>query len=179
MSEQDQQKAAGIALGSGALASILTLIATRRASGQSITPADIVGLDEAAMTALLNLLQNAQDINQHTTDILQAIASVTGAGGLQNPDNFITFRHTPAVAFTPEQLPPYDIPYKHALVVKAYHTNAGTMFIARTLAGCVQANIAYALIANEAVELEIKNSESIWVMANTAGDSVNCIVEQR
>lgn len=172
---------AGVFLGSSALiASAVALLKVRQASAEPLPTAGELGLDEATMNLLVAMAQTGQKIDENIYKLLLAIAETNGgeAGVLENMDDFTSFRQIPVAINTATQLPDRKIPYKYQLVVKAYHTNPGIIYVAHNAADCTNINSSYTLLANEAVELQISNASRVYISSTVLGDSVICIVEQ-
>ncbi len=180
MSENKGHSGIALISTSALIASAFALIKARQASAQPLPLAGELGLDEATMNLLLAIAQASISIEESTALILKGLKNIPGDGIIakENPENFAAFVVLPTIVNRAIGLPQRHIPWDHALVIKAYHTNAGTMFIAQNAADAQNVNSSYPLIANEAVELKIRNADKVWVTANTLGDSVVCIVEQ-
>ncbi|MBD3320582.1 MAG: hypothetical protein GF350_05735 [Chitinivibrionales bacterium] len=175
--EKKEQNQANVALGAFGTAGLITtawaLLQKKQGSAAPI--------DEATTKLLLAIAQSNESIDKTTKDLLQAIVNAIGAdgtGSLQNPRSFIAWRFVPTAINTGEQMPSRMIPYGFHLVIKAYHTNFGIMYVAPSKPDAQNATSAYPLIANEAVELKIRDSEDAWIAATNLGDSVVCIIEQ-
>ncbi len=188
MAERNSKAAvAAVGITAGAL---LALLASRPKPAQA-APAEtggVVSLDETAMQALISILQRAENLEAGVDEAVAAINAVGAALGvdvplrLENPPDITAFRVLTTALTTPVQLPNREIPYRMELVVKAVHTNTGVIMVGPTLAQARNLNSSYWLIANEAVEYEIKNADHVWICPHPTlgivGDGVLCTVEQ-
>lgn len=181
----DEKTRAGLAAGAGgALGAALAIIAARKA----MPPEGVVTLDEAAMNLLLSIAESGEAIDDSTFKALAALAGIKGsidalaaAMGvivLQNPAEIACFRILVPVVNVPIQLPDRSIPYGMELVIKALPANRGTIWVANSRPEALNINSVYPLIANEAVEYKIRNSEQVWLNTTRAGEGVACTVEQ-
>jgi len=183
----DEKTRTGLAAGAGgALGAALAILTTRKVEAKP--PGGEVILDEAAMNLLLSIAQSGEAIDDSTFKALAALAGLKGsidalAAGLgiivlQNPAEIACFRILVPVINVPIQLPDRPIPYGMELVVKALPANRGTIWVANSRPEALNINSVYPLIANEAVEYKIRNSEQIWLNTTRAGEGVACTVEQ-
>ena len=95
-----------------------------------------------------------------------------------NADGIRSFVVPCPAANTAYRLPECSVPDDMPLVIKAYPTNAGMIFVGESASAAINPNQSYPLLPNEAVAYRVKNADAIYISANTAGDSVVCTVEQ-
>ena len=183
----DRKKAAavaGIGITAGAL---LALLATRPKPAAAAPAEGVVSLDDPAMQALISILEHAENLDADVDQVIVAINRIAAALGvavptLENPPNITAFRVLTTALTTPIQLPDRVVPYDKELVIKAMHTNTGVILVGPSLATALNINSSYWLIANEAVEYEIRNADHIWICPHPTlgivGDGVVCTVEQ-
>lgn len=76
------------------------------------------------------------------------------------------------------QLPDRAIPHDKELLVKAWPTNIGTIFVGRSKTEAQNAIVGWPLIGNEGVSFKVRNAKAIWVSATVAGERVAWAVEQ-
>ena len=185
MAEKEAAKT-GVAVGAGALlGTAFALFFARKA--QAAEPGGTVTLDEAAMSALLAIAQEAQnldDISSNTTlanTLLNQIAQVLGAPGAaaQNPSGGVAFELRPPVAAQPMQLPSYPIPFGMKMVIKARSLNVGTVYVGFGEGDLLNASARYYLNQNEAVEYELDTTSRVYLLVDTANDGVAVTVEQK
>ncbi len=187
MAERNKAAVAAVGITAGAL---LALFASRPKPAQA-APAgtgEVVSLDDPAMQALISILQRAENLEAGVDEAVAAINTVGAALGidvplkLENPPDITAFRVLTTALTTPVRLPYREIPYRKELVIKAIHTNTGVIMVGPSLAQARNINSSYWLIANEAVEYEVKNSDHIWIcnhpVLGIVGDGVLCTVEQ-
>jgi hypothetical protein len=174
----------GAAVGAGALlGTALALFFARKA--QAAPPEGTVSLDEAAMSALLAIAQEAQNLEgissntNQANGLLNQIANQLGAtGGIgQNPNSFVAFEICPSTASIPARLPDIPIPFKAKVVLKAKSTNTGAVYVARSEAELQLPASRYYLNKNETIALEVDNTKRIYLMAAIANEGVAVIVE--
>lgn len=162
----------GLAAGAGAaLGAALGLLLGRKA--EAAPPEGEIRLDEAAML----LLQSIAQSGIATTGLLEKIAASLGVTALENPPEITAFRVLVPVVNTPVQLPDRAIPYGKELVIKALPTNLGLIYVANSRHEAININSCYYIIANEAIEYEIKNCDQLWINATRAGEGVLCTAE--
>lgn len=97
---------------------------------------------------------------------------------IPNADAIRSFVVPCPAAQTPYRLPECSVPDDMPLVVKAYPTNVGMIFVGESASAAVNPNQSYPLLPNEAIAYRIKNANAIYISAALAGDSVVCTVEQ-
>jgi len=185
MADDKKKAVAAVGITAGAL---LALLATRPKPAAAAPAEGVVSLDEPAMQALISILEHAENVDADLDEVINAINRVAAALGveapirLENPPNITAFRILTTALTVPIQLPFREIPYRKELVVKAIHTNTGVIMVGPSLATARNINSSYWLIANEAIEYEIKNADRIWICPHPSlgivGDGVLCTVEQ-
>lgn len=97
---------------------------------------------------------------------------------LLQPESFVTSQMTCQVANRGYQLPDIVIPPLRRVVIKAWFTNVGVIYLAHRQSDSQAVAVAWPLIANEGVGIETPNVNDIWVMATVANEGVNILVEQ-
>ena len=178
----DDKAKTGLAVGTGALIGTAAAILFARKAEAKPPPEGEISLDEAAMNLLLAIATNSDDIDANTLETINAInrlAAALGVSVIKNPNAIAAFRVFVNVVNRAVQLPERDIPYDMELVIKAWPTNLGLMYVANSQPEATNINSSYPLIANEFVRYRIENSKQIWINASRAGESVVCTVEQR
>lgn len=178
--------AAGVGLTAGA---ILALLLAQRAEAAPPPSKETVSLDEPAMQALISILEHTENLDADSDELIAIATQIAAALGapttLENPPDITAFRVLTTALDRPVQLPDRAVPYDMHLVIKAVHTNTGVIWVAPNQASAINPNSTYWLIANEAIEYEIRNADHIWINAPAflglgfAGDGVVCTVEQR
>jgi len=177
----DDKTRTGLAAAAGGGAAALIALALSK-KVEAAPPVGEVTLNEAAMLLLQAIAESGDSIDDNTAatvDAIRALAAALGVVTLENPDQIVCFRVLVPVVNTPIQLPDYPIPYKIPLVIKALPANLGMIYVGNSRAEAMNINSTYWLIANEAIEYEIKGSGQLWINASRAGEGVVCTVEQR
>lgn len=180
MAEDKKANTALVAGASGLVGAALAILASRRA--EAAPPIGEVTLDEATMLLLQSIAQSGDNIDFNTAETVEAIKALAAALGvsiLKNPNQIVCFRVLVPVVGTPIQFPGYPVPFNHDLVIKAQPANLGIMYIGNSEADARNPNSSWWLLANEAIEYKIENSEQLWVNASRANEGVLCTVEQR
>lgn len=96
-----------------------------------------------------------------------------------NTNSFNAFTTNVVVSGTPVQLANNAVPPGIAIVVKARSTNTGTVTVGNSSANALNtATNNQRLLQNQSLELEVQNTNSIWVDATVAGEGVEVIFEQ-
>ena len=185
MAENEASKT-GVAVGAGALlGTALALFFARKA--QAAEPTGTVSLDEAAMSALLAIAQETQNldtISSNTilaTTLLNQIAQALGGpgAGAQNPNGGVAFEIRPPAALTPMQFPAYPIPFGMKMVIKARSLNVGTVYVAFGEGDLLLPSSRYYLNQNETIEYELDTTSRVYLLVDTANDGVAVTVEQK
>lgn len=181
--------AAGVGLTAGALAAFLASGRRAKAApGGEMT----VSLDDPAMQALISILERAEALDMDLDEVLRnlsdmadglrGLAAALGVVTLENPENITAFRVLTTALTIPVHLPDRVVPYGMELVIKALHTNMGVLLVAPDRTSAININSSYWIIANEAVEYKIRNSNHVWICCHptlgNVGDGVVCTVEQ-
>jgi len=186
MAEDKEASKTGVAVGAGALlGTALALFLARKT--QAAEPGGTVSLDDAAMSALLAIAQEATnlgDISSNTNQantLLNQIAQVLGAPGAaaQNPNGGVAFELRPPAAATPMQFPAYPIPFGMKMVIKARSLNVGTVYVAFGEGDLLNASSRYYLNQNETIEYELDTTSRVYLLVDTANDGVAVTVEQK
>lgn len=94
------------------------------------------------------------------------------------PGSFTTGHITCANANVGYQLPQFVVPLFKQVIVKAWYTNVGVIYIAYRQSDSQNTAVGWPLIANEGVGYDIPNTNGIWVMSTVAGEGVSFTVEQ-
>jgi len=176
----DEKAKTGLAAGAGGLIGAAAAILLARRAEAAPPPVGEVSLDEAAMNLLLAIAESADSIDADTSELINAInrlAAALGISVLKNPPEITCFRILVPVVNTPVQLPDRQIPYDKEFVIKAIPTNLGLIYVANSRAEALNVNSTYWLLANEAIEYKVENSDRIWINATRAGEGVLCTSE--
>lgn len=97
---------------------------------------------------------------------------------LQQPRSFVTGNLQCVVANRGYQLPSYEIPLFTAVVVQAWWTNVGIIYVAYRQSDAQNAAVGFPLAANAGVSYRIQNTNGIWIMATTVNEGASFTVEQ-
>lgn len=97
---------------------------------------------------------------------------------LMQPRSFTTGNMTCGLANRGYQLPDTPIPVWHRVVVKAWFTNAGTIYVAYRQSSAQSVAVAWPLVPNESISYYIPNVNGIWIMATVANEGASFTVEQ-
>lgn len=184
MANENAKQGAAIAAGS--------LIGTATAlflAGQAkpVQAAGTVGLDQAAMSALLAIAQESQNLEsiassgQLSTTLLNQIAQILGApgAGVGNPNTFKAFELRPSAASSPVQFPPFPVPYNMSVVIKARNGNLGTVYVAPSEGETQNSSSRFYLLQNETISYKVDNTNRIWLIVDNASDGVAVTLEMR
>ena len=185
MAEKDSAKA-GVAVGAGALlGTAFALFFARKAQAAELS--STVSLDVAAMSALLAIAQesqNLEDISSNTNlanTLLNQIAQALGGpgAGAQNPSGGVAFELRPPAAAQVMQLPNYPIPYGMKMVIKARSANAGTVYVSFSEGDLLLPSSRYYLNQNETIEYELDTTSRVYLLVDNANDGIAVTVEQK
>jgi hypothetical protein len=173
------QKITAVMSTTSALAGILNFM-TKRASASS---GDIVSLDDATLKLIAAMAINLDNIDTDTdvlADILAAIQEISISSGniAANNKNAISNVVQGLAASKAYQLPDCNIPDQRTLTIKAYPTNAGLVYVARSASEAVNWQQAWPLMPNESIGYRIRNAKEVWVSFTVAGESAVFTVEQ-
>lgn len=115
-----------------------------------------------------------------TVDFQTNIATITQllASAIIQPRSFVTGNMTCAVANRGYQLPDVVIPPTLSIVIKAWFTNVGQIYIAHRQSDSQSVAVAWPLIPNEGIAYRIPNANGVWIMATVAGEGGSYTVEQ-
>lgn len=105
--------------------------------------------------------------------IAQAMAQI-----IQQPRSFVTGNVTCLNANQGYQLPGYEIPLFMQVVVQAWFTNVGVIYVAFRQSDAQNVAVGYPLIATAGVGYRIRNTNGVWIMATVAGEGASFTVEQ-
>lgn len=169
----------GLALISGAgLGSLITYLITHPHEAQAAPAPE--GVDPETWNAIITIIQSIQEQNERLESALSQVVGLMGAGGVQldNPATFGTGNVVCGAAGQSYQIPKKLVPYDKELVVKAWPTNTGNIYIANNEVDAVIVTAAYPLLPNEAVGLKVHWSDVVWLSAQVAGEGASFIVEQ-
>ena len=97
----------------------------------------------------------------------------------ENPSEIVSQKKVVSTAGTAEQLPYVEIELDKAVVIKALGANTGTIYIGNSKPEAEDTNIAFPLLAGEAVEYKIKELSKLWVNASVSGEGLAWTVERR
>ena len=178
----DEKAKTGLAAGAGGLIGAAAALLLARKAEAAPPPVGEVTLDEAAMNLLLAIAESADSIDADTSEVFNAInrlAAALGVSVLGNPPEILNLRVFIPVVNQPIQLPNITIPYDMRLVIKAWPTNMGLIYIANSRPEALNINAVYPLLANELYWCKIKNMQQLWLNATRAGESAVVSVEQQ
>lgn len=169
MAEKEQRL---VAFGTGvAVAAGLAFLTGGKSS--SVFPAE-------AMQLLIAMAQNLEAQNAKFDELISAVKglSLSGGGVVPNADGFVAFRVQCPAASTPYQLPDFAVPDGFSVALKGWPANANVVWVGRTAAETTNINQIFPLLPNEALNIQVKNTKSIYVSAVVPGDWLVCVVEQ-
>lgn len=93
--------------------------------------------------------------------------------------SFTTGRISNALSGTPVQGADNELPPGVKLVLKSLNTNTGVMTVGNSSANALNTGTtAFRLQPGESLELEIENTDRVWVDATVAGEAVEFIMER-
>ncbi len=168
----------GTALGATALiAAAIALIRSQRVSA-----AGTVTLDDATKQLLIGIAQASGESLETVKSILAQMLNPGGVTIKGYPSNFpagITGRITINQLNHAYQLPGFSIPDDVRLVLKAWPTNAGLIYIGFTAIGVTnQLEGAYPLILNEPIAYRVQRASQLYGAGTVVGDSFTYTAEQ-
>jgi hypothetical protein len=140
------------------------------------------GTDDELLNQIAGLNASIQQLIQAFGNLVESQPSggnqITFFSRPPNPTKIMTQVIIPAVMGVAERLPDIVIPPDMQLVIKAQVTNFGLIRIGKTKTEAETANVAYAMIFNEAIAYKVANASCIWVANTLAGEGVHITVEQ-
>lgn len=171
--------AAAVVAGAGGTA--LGYLIARQRAAQSPAPvpgSGVVSLDDTSLQILATVADNLAQTAALLNELLgNGDSEINGNYGVNQP-YVMTQGIICAVAGQNYQLPSYDIPEGHQLVIKALSTNTGLAYVTSDPKIQNNPNSSYPLLANEAVTYRIKNTSTIYIAAAVANEGVSITVEQ-
>jgi hypothetical protein len=177
---EKQHETAKQVLGTGAGAFAGTALALLLNPNKAQAAGDFA-LDEATRNAIIAIMLDAEKMDQVIAD-LQTIEGLLGgsssSGEKRNAKTWKAIKVfvTPG---TPIQLPCYPIPYRVKVGLIALTTNVGNIYVSPTSVEVAQNASRFTLVGGQAVNLEIDNTEMIWIDGDIAGECVQIAVEIR
>ena len=125
------------------------------------------------------LVANISDLTTTVNNLTSRLGGqTTGPDPFASARTFTTGQVICLVALTAYQLPPIPVPQNKQVIVKGLPSNGGWVWVAATQGNAQNLNVSYPLIPNEGIGLFVKNTDTIWVMAQTALDGAVFAVEQ-
>lgn len=97
---------------------------------------------------------------------------------LDQPKSFVTGNVTCLLANQGYQLPSFEIPLFSQVVIQAWFTNVGVIYVAYRQSDAQNIAVGFPLIANAGVGYRIRNTNGVWIMATVAGEGASFTVEQ-
>jgi len=182
MAEKDKASQAAVVVSVGAAITAALALLQKRA--QAAPPEGVVQLPQELWNLIIAIANSADSIDTDLNSVIDAINSLTLAGGLGWPPNAEgtrSFAVLCVAAATPYQASDMEIPDGMSLAIKSSPLNAALslIFVARTPAECTNPNSAWPLIPNEAITYQVKNAKAIYVSTNVAGSIAIFTAEQR
>ncbi|MDD5702761.1 MAG: hypothetical protein PHU23_12015 [Dehalococcoidales bacterium] len=177
--ENNKNSGVGFGVTIGSLAG--TALGAWLARSKAVSAADLIHLDDAAMSALLAIMESCRSVDEKLNLLQQILNALVPGGASENPDSFDTFAmFTNATPANPVRFPAYPVPYDCQVNITAFTTNGGLIYIAKSPEKLSLAGSRKTLVAGQATNLKIRNTEAIY-MSGTVGatDGVDCIFEQR
>jgi hypothetical protein len=150
----------------------------------------------ALATAIAALMKKpaaaAFSLDEETRQILAAMAAtqaeilgllqglnLQGYGYPPNTPTMSVGRTTCTLALTPYQLDEIIVPDGFRLLFRAWHLNAGLIYIGKGPGEAMNPGASYPLTRGETAWWNIQSSRNLWVVSTVAGDSVHYTAEQR
>ncbi len=161
------------ALAVSATAAIAAAIALLKTRPATTAPSSVVALDEAALNLLIAIAAGIEDLNQNI------LVGGVGQGWPPNCDNVEIARIPITALATATRLPAIAVPDGFTLIIKAWPTNAGIIYVARSDPDARNINQVVPLIPNDFVGFNIKNADKLYISGTTVGDFATVLVEQR
>ena len=96
----------------------------------------------------------------------------------ENPVSIITQQKTVTTAGIAEQLPPLEIPFDCAVVIKALSTNTKKVYIGKSKLDAEDTTKSFPLRINDTIEYKIRNLSVLWVNVEVSGEGIYWTVEQ-
>lgn len=178
------EKNQALVFGGAALVGSALLLASKNKAAAA--PGGTVALQESVMELLIAIAAASGDTLRTSEALLAAVQnlSINTKGYVPNADTAIMTRVAIAALDTPYRLPDIEVPDDMQLLMKAWPTNAGIIYVAREGPYARNVNQSYPLLPNENYGLRVKNANELWVAGITgagsfAGDFLAVTVEQR
>ena len=166
-----------LVVGSAAAIAAAIALPKKTASAKS---SGIVSLDEAAINLLIAIAQGIENLNQSFQNLIPGEpGQMVIQGWPPNTDNVEIARIGIAALNTAYQLPDIIVPDGFTLLVKAWFTNAGIIYVARSDPDARNINQVWPLIPNDFVGVNIKNANRLFLSGTAVGDFATLLVEQR
>lgn len=166
----DASKTALVVSAAAAIAAAGALIATRPASAKT---AGVVTLDEVSINLLIAIAQGIENLNS------QIVQGGLVQGWPPNTENIEIARIDIGAVNTAYRLPDIDVPDGFTLIIKAWPTNGGIVYVAKSDPDARNINQVFPLLPNDVVGVNIKNAKSLYISGTNAGDFATILVEQR
>ena len=117
-------------------------------------------------------------------ELRQALANITSLLGsilqaLTNPGEIVVRTLTVTTAGTPRQFPDVPIPDGCEVVIKAFDSNTGTVYVANNSMEAMDSSQSYPLQKGQPVQYKIKNLKQLWLNSTVNGEGVRWTVERR
>ncbi len=163
----DKAKTALVLSTAAAIAAAAALLAKRPASAEST---GVVTLDEVSINLLIAIAQGIENLNLEGGFV---------QGWPPNTDNIEIARIDIAALNTAYRLPAIEVPDGFTLLVKAWPTNAGIIYVARSDPDARNVNQVWPLLPNDFFGVAIKNAHLLYISGTAVGDFATVLVEQR
>jgi len=137
-------------------------------------------LDEANTNLLIAIAQGIEALNQN---ILKLIPGEPGALTIQGyPPNVTGIeisRITIAALNTAYRLPDIEVPDGFTILIKAWPTNAGIIYVAKSDPDARNINQVWPLIFNDFLGEAVTNADIFYISGTNVGDFVSVFAAQR
>lgn len=168
---------AGYVVGAGGVIAAIWALSQRQKE-----PTAVVTLDADTLKLLATMASNIGSIDDDTSAILAALGvdpDIPAPGVVPNANGITATRVLIAAPGIAYRFPSIMVPDDMHLVIKAWPTNAGIIYVGGAAHEAINVNQSYPLLPNDLVSYRVDNAERIWVSGDTAGDFVVCTAEQR
>jgi hypothetical protein len=170
----DKTGKAALVVGTGAI----TLAAA--ALTKSITTAANSGIDSETIALI-------QKLNEQVAELNQSIQSLSSGendnlyiqGYPPNVNDIQICRIVIAAINTSYQLPDIDVPDNFQLVIKAWPTNAGTIYVGKSDTEARDLNQVYPLVGNDSIAEAVTNANLFYVSGTNVNDCISVFVGHR
>lgn len=178
MADRASQVAAGMST-AAAIAAAAAWMASRKV--QAAPPPGEITIPPELMELLVAIALSTERVDENVIALLNAIQTmaISTQGWVPNADYMIATRVQCVLANTPYRLPDIVIPDDMNVVLLGWPLNVGWIQVGSSPAECTNVNQSYPLLQGSTVGYRVKNANSLYVSAASAGDFVVVTVEQR